>query len=229
MAGLDEPAIRVSNGADLADELLRLGTNARLIVSYRSGPNIGVRPAQGIVEARLWSIGEPGYPWDPGVDPLRSRLLADGWAPVPEAEELMRRWSAGGDPGVMFNDLRQVYVTTYSATPRWLKAWVLEDPPWTDAVPYLVLYVVPGIVAPAVIGAIVASAVAGWVGAGAAGPPYGWIGAVTAAVFLNTALIGGDWLAERLGVARPAWWAFILVPLVGTIAITLLIALLYRG
>ena len=226
MAGETEFEVRLTGGADLADALARLGSSAQLVVYYRSGSSVGLRQSEDTVTAHVRSGGQSGRAWDLDVEPLRSKLLAESWTTTSDFSELVKSWPAGSDPASMYDELRRIYVLAYAVTPRWLPARVLEDEPWTSALPYLALYLVGMVVVPGVVGALIAIVVAGALGRDA-GAPLLLIGAITAALVLNITVLGGDRVGEKLGRDWPPGWAFFLVPLLGTFAVVLLVSLLF--
>ena len=95
-----------------------------------------------MVSAAMYSGGGSKRGLDPALDPLRSRLISEGWATTSDSAELVRTWPTATDPQSLFDELFRVYVTAYAVQPRHLWAAVFNDEPWTAALPYMVLYAV---------------------------------------------------------------------------------------
>jgi hypothetical protein len=188
--------VRLVNGDDLARRLADPPPNTREIISYRSGPFIGIRMSDGAVTAAMLPGGtRPAI--DPAAEPLRSHLLAEGWATTSEGE-IARTWPASTDPQSILDDLVGIYVTAYGVKPRHLWARRHRDEPWTAALPYFAIWAIIFVVVPAVVGGFIGFGLADRIGAESK-PLFAIAAGVIAAVAVNVIVLGGIWLADKFG------------------------------
>lgn len=188
---------RLAGGSDLASALETLESGSQLVISYRSGPTIGLLTSDTTVSAHMFAGGGIRPALDPALEPLRSHLLSHGWTQESDPPALVRTWPASTDPESMFDELIGIFVIAYSVRPRHLWARVVLPEPLSAALPYLILYAIFFVVPPAVIGVVLGLVVAERIAAESR-LLFAIAGGVAAAVTANVILLGGMWLWDRL-------------------------------